>query len=474
MPALHDPRTSSAAFLAIFLFAASPPASAQEVVWEFVGQVPDRQNRIGVLARFEDALYAGGRDYPVGPPITWRVEKRDIGTGALLWTIFPESAPFNTASVDVVAIVPEGGAVYLGGRSLRGGYSSMAIHKVSSSDGSRLWVKDIAASRPELGTFPGDLTGMVADAASLYLTVSGSGITRMLKVRKSDGIVLWDKTELSPPYPNIHQLWPPAIDPLGTDGVYSGLTEGGISKSYVQRRNRETGEVDWQVLVGNSLETAARWLCAQGPSVYAASHSDLKRLQAGDGAQSWSMPLLAPPSHLIVRTDLLSCGGGTVVTATLLCRNRPAGDCLADTQLVEGFDAQTGARLWANKFPDPIVGGAAMATNSRVLLVDLATMDVILGNVRKTNGYNTDWRIARLHPQGDIDSGLRVNQGPAGRPEVVPIAAHRPPALLSPLRVFHDNAVKAVVISASGDAAATQVGTRTSTGPSKSLKRFNP
>ena len=117
----------------------------------------------------------------------WRVEKRELTSGAIIWV---EPGPSVVGAACSIA-VDSSGVYVLGyeGRWSYSDYSSWRIEKISTTNGNLFWKTQMKTS-----TSSGNPAGIAVDATGLYIVGSDKGF-RTEKRSLTDGILQWVQTE---------------------------------------------------------------------------------------------------------------------------------------------------------------------------------------------------------------------------------------------------------------------------------------
>ena len=182
-------------------------------------------------------VYVTGRDYTPGffTPNA-RIEKRNLSTGALIWS---KTSATSTVLYDIET---DGTNNYSGGID-----TNPLLEKRNNTNGNIVWSQSI----PIAGTASAWITDITLDGSFIYINISAfttgytDGYSIVQKRNQSDGNLVWSQTVN--PYVGTPADGMNAIAVDGT-GVYLGgkeRTGASTSRWYMQKRNLSTGALLW-------------------------------------------------------------------------------------------------------------------------------------------------------------------------------------------------------------------------------------
>lgn len=216
-------------------------------------------------------IYVVGRDYALGNA-QWRIEKRDLNTGALIWQQTFNSGAGRDAAMAVAA---DGTGIYVVGYIEGGaGDYKWRIEKRDLSTGNILWQQ---ISNPSV--FEDMALGVAADGSGLYVvgyySVGGQDYGWWLEKRDlRTGALIWRRNSNRGGVDDV--AMDVAVD--GTALYVVGYSEVG-SGDYVwliEKRDLNTGNILWQKTsnptTGNDL---AYGVAVDGTGVYVVGHYEV-------------------------------------------------------------------------------------------------------------------------------------------------------------------------------------------------------
>ncbi len=243
---------------------------AQELIWSATNVGNGTADGVAVDST---GVYVVGAS-PTDPEGDWRVEKRSLTDGSLLWSATSDPSPGLTDSANGVAV--DGTGVYAVGLSslatARSPDVEFRVEKSSPSDGSLIWS---ATSNPTAGW--DSANGVAVDATGVYVVgtdvyaseddcevgIPGSwtGFAEWTVEKRSltDGSLLWSET--SDPTPS-----DPSQCDLGNDGANGVAVDG--SGVYVVGYDSPPGEVEFRVEKRSLTDGSLLWSATSNPRLF--------------------------------------------------------------------------------------------------------------------------------------------------------------------------------------------------------------
>jgi hypothetical protein len=162
------------------------------LLWTQVENTSADADSIWQVAVDDSGIYVVGYDSSPGD-LEWRIEKRNLADGELLWT----QTNNPSAGADFAySVAVDASGIYIVGVDVYTGDDEWRIEKRSLTDGELLWTQ---TSNPSAGV--DWATGVVVDASGIYAvgydTVPGDLEWRIEKRSLTDGKLLW--TQMSNP-----------------------------------------------------------------------------------------------------------------------------------------------------------------------------------------------------------------------------------------------------------------------------------
>ena len=187
------------------------------------------------------ALYVVGEDFALGS-FSWRIEKRSLSDGSLIWNV--TSHPQNQNIARGVAVDDSG--IYVVGESQtpQGVGTEWRTEKRRLIDGSLIW----NATTSPIGDRGNDSAQSVAvDATGVYvvggqLSPAGGFVWRVEKRHLADGSVVWNAT--SQPTPD-QLAWGAAVNASGIYVVGYDYHSEGDQEWRIEKRNLADGSLMW-------------------------------------------------------------------------------------------------------------------------------------------------------------------------------------------------------------------------------------
>ncbi|OGM94178.1 hypothetical protein A2524_00680 [Candidatus Wolfebacteria bacterium RIFOXYD12_FULL_48_21] len=210
------------------------------VIWTKTSNPSSDTDYATAIAIDASGIYVAGYDYVSGRFFRWRIEKRSLSDGAVIWTKTNDPS----ASHDIAnAITIDASGIYVAGfDSILANYQ-WRIEKRSLSDGAIIWTK---TNNPSAG---GDYaTAITVDASGIYVAgvdaIPGNNQWRIEKRSLSDGAVIW--TQTSNPSAQPEGVGAITVDASGIYVVGDDFTPGfGNSQWRIEKRSLSDGAVIW-------------------------------------------------------------------------------------------------------------------------------------------------------------------------------------------------------------------------------------
>lgn len=260
-----------------------------------------------------DGIYVGGYD-EAGGSRKWRLEKRSLIDGAILWTqiINPTGSYDESRSI---ALGSDG--IYLAGWDAAGGYE-WRVEKRSLVDGSAIWAinDNLSGGNDAAKTIAVGSDGVYIGG---YDAMSGNGEWRVEKRSLANGAIIWSKG--ADYTANNDEVTGIAV---GVDGVYIvGWDYGGGHEWRLEKRDLATGNVLWTTTENPSSGNDAAYAVAVGSDAFYVAGYDsslgyqrwlIEKRNFSDGSIVWaktSSPsaAIAGPGGISVGPDEIYVGG---------------------------------------------------------------------------------------------------------------------------------------------------------------------
>jgi hypothetical protein len=210
-----------------------------EIIWKHSENPSPGSNEAYGIARDSTGIYLVGYDNaPGGSDTRWRIEKRTLTTGSLIWTR-TENPSTGGNVADGVAVDSTG--VYVVGYDFAPGDFEWRIEKRSLTDGALIWVQTSNPSKG--GAFA---ISVAVDSTGVYIvgldSVPGNFEWRMEKRSLTTGAMIWARTEN--PSPGFNEALHVAVD---SSGIYvvGGDSIPGNFEWRLEKRTLATGSVIW-------------------------------------------------------------------------------------------------------------------------------------------------------------------------------------------------------------------------------------
>lgn len=233
-------------------------------------------------------LYVAGSELKSGDAnYQWRIEKRSLLTGAVVWTV--ASNP-STAEDLVYAVAVDGTGLYIAGQQIvKGGYEAWRIEKRNLSTGALIWSVMNNPTSSDWGWNADRPYAIAVDSTGLYAAGGDAGVTdgltwnmqwRLEKRSLTNGAVLW--TQRSNYGNGADIAYSVALDGAGGMFVAGIDSAPGSNEWRIEKRSTGTGAVVWsQVGDYSAGDDVASAVAASGSTFYVAG------LDNATGSQEW-------------------------------------------------------------------------------------------------------------------------------------------------------------------------------------------
>ncbi len=250
------------------------------------------------LAVGSDGFYGVGEAAIASGNWGWRMEKRSLLDGALIWGV--NSAPSGLGDKPYATAVGTDGVYFVGYDYNGGGYYQFRIEKRNLSTGAIIWTQTQHVT--PLGY---DILRAVAVGSDgLYVAGSVNNNTswRIQKRNLSTGAIIWDKS-LDPSGGSDA----PTAMTVGTDGVYTVGYASGNAYWYMEKRSFTDGAALWtQTSNPSSYADTPNGVAVGADGVYIAGYD----MVPGNGNQELRMEKhsLVDGTLIWAKSDNLSTG----------------------------------------------------------------------------------------------------------------------------------------------------------------------
>ena len=215
-------------------------------------------------------LYAVGFDHNgAGNTFEWRVEKRSLTTGVIIWAM---SEDISTGSSYAYGVAVDGSGVYVVGydSNTAGTNSEWRVEKRSLTTGVIMW-----AVSEDISTIWDAAYGVAVDASGVYVVgfdqVPGNYEWRVEKRSLTTGVIIWAMSEdISTSYDTAYGV---AVDGSGVYVVGSDENTAGNKREWrVEKRSLTTGVLVWfeseWISSGVNGDDVASGVAVHGSGVY--------------------------------------------------------------------------------------------------------------------------------------------------------------------------------------------------------------
>jgi len=219
------------------------------VIWTATSNPTPGVDEASAVAVDSSGLYVVGiEEYDLANVLfDWRIEKRDVSDGSLIWNATSRPREHNLARG---VAVDDSGIYVVGESTISPGNTEWRIEKRRLTDGSMIWN---ATSHPSVDSLDSAAAAAV-DATGLYVVGNDQPVTggmewRAEKRNLSDGSLVWNATS----YPTVgnNWVWHVAIDPSGI---------------YVAGSDQSPGNEEWRVEKRHLLDGSLMWNATSNPS----------------------------------------------------------------------------------------------------------------------------------------------------------------------------------------------------------------
>ena len=320
-------------------------------------------------------IYVAGRDMSPGNS-EWRIEKRDLGTGSVIWTqtINP------TGGLDeATAITADTSGIYVAGYDNTYNWQSH-IEKRDLSTGTLIWTQANFSSSASRMAY-----AITADASGIYvagLDYLGGFPNFLWRIEKRDlntGNVIWIQTNNPSPVSDI--AYAITVD---TSGIYvTGEDGSGDGQWRIEKRNLSTGNIIWTQTSNPSVNADVAYaITADASGIYVAG-SDCS---PGAFKAQWR----------IEKRDLIT--GSVIWTHT----NNPS----ADSDIPYGITADTSGIYVAGHEGDP--------SRMRIEKLNPNTGALICTQTSNPNAYSIWAQAITAYAGGIYVAGSDNSNSPGG------------------------------------------------------------
>jgi hypothetical protein len=225
--------------VSILLIQGSPLCFAQNIVWTVTDNLSGYADEAFAVTCDGTYIYVAGYDCSEGSSNhRWRIQKRNKSDGSVVWDVNENPS----SSDDVVkAIACDGSYIYMAGYDYSPGHPQGRIQKRNKSDGSVVWT---------VTEHPSDSVAAAITSDGAYIYLAGYGIGpgnnqwRIQKRNKSDGSVVWTLTEDPSTLADSARAITCDVSYIYVAG-YDSSQGFGNSQWRIQKRNKSDGSVVW-------------------------------------------------------------------------------------------------------------------------------------------------------------------------------------------------------------------------------------
>jgi hypothetical protein len=262
------------------------------VMWTVTSNPAPGLDEASAVALDGSGLYVVGFEEYSPHALGWRIEKRSLSDGSLMWNASSRPREENVASG---VAVDDSGIYVVGESTISAADTEWRIEKRRLTDGSVIWN---ATSHPSVGGM--DSAGAAAvDATGLYVVgaeqpVTGGFKWRVEKRRLSDGSLVWNAT--SHPSTGNDVVWQVAVDASGIYMVGSDETLGN-EEWRVEKRRLVDGSLIWNATSNpSSRDDEAKGVAVDASSVYMVGFDQspdnyqwrIEKRSVADGSLVWT------------------------------------------------------------------------------------------------------------------------------------------------------------------------------------------
>jgi hypothetical protein len=378
--------------------AVTPNPQPGGIIWSASEHITNNNNYANGVAVDSSGVYVVGIDHPSSSTMEWRVEKRSLATGAIIWA-FSEHISISNDGANGVAV--DGSGVYVVGadQNTAGNLTEWRIEKRNLATGALIWaVSEHISSSVDVAS------RVAVDASGIYVTgydkktAGNLAEWRVEKRSLTTGALIWSVWEhISTANDYTDGI---AID---TSGIYvTGYdqnTIGNKNEWRVEKRSLTTGAIIWAFSEHiSSSDDYASGVAVDGSGVYVVGYDyapgnyewRIEKRSLTTGAILWHSS-----EHISSGNDYAS--GVAVDASGVYVAGYDSVPVSWYQWRVEKRSLTTGAIIWSQ--PERISIGSDAAYG---VAVDASGLYVI-GYDRTTGQY--EWRVEkRSKPQGDLVS----------------------------------------------------------------------
>ncbi|MGA2462720.1 MAG: choice-of-anchor U domain-containing protein [Candidatus Bathyarchaeia archaeon] len=386
-----------------------PPAGG--ITWALSEHMSSATDSAMGVAFDGSGVYVAGYDQnTAGNEYEWRVEKRSPTIGAIMWAV---SEHISSGSDAAYAVAVDGSGVYVVGYDHNLGSDGWRVEKRSLTTGALIWFQSEHINNNDCRPY-----GVAVDGSGVYVvgsdenTVGNKWEWRVEKRSLTTGAIMWVVSEhISSATDEARGV---AVDASGVYVVgYDSNTAGNKWEWRVEKRSLTTGAIMWAVSEHISSDfDAAYGVAVDGSGIYVVGHDSntagneyewrVEKRSLTTGAIIWfesewiSSGLSGNDDTSGVAVD----GSGVYVVGS---DENTVGNI--DEWRVEKRSLTTGAIIWAQS--EHVSSGYDYTSG---VAVDGSGVYVV-GTDSNTPGNNYEWRVERRSkPQGDLVSATGMGK----------------------------------------------------------------
>ena len=203
------------------------------VIWTQYSLLSTGFDDIWSITADASGVYVAGHDNNLGSSnAQWHIEKRDLNTGAIIWSQLSNTSSNNEWAQ---AITVDASGIYVAGNDRKFGVNSpqWRIEKRNLSTGAISWTRTVHIN----GNGNDNATAITADASGVYVAGKAAGLGCVKKLSLSKGTVIWSQSgaAITNGASDDHQ----AIT-ADASGIY---VTGGGGVWNIEKRNLSTGSL---------------------------------------------------------------------------------------------------------------------------------------------------------------------------------------------------------------------------------------
>lgn len=257
-----------------------------DLIWIQTSNPSDQSDLAYAVAVDGSGIYVVGYDYPPSiPQFEWRIEKRNLANGSLVWVQTSDPSSGNDGAYDVA--VDSSGIYVVGTDTSPGpgsGNSQWRIEKRKLTDGSLIWNQ---TNNPS--PISDSALGVAVDSSGVYIVGSDNspGLAdyqwRIEKRNLADGSLIWSQT--SDPSTSADSAYDVAVDATGAY-VVGYDNAAGNHEWRIEKRNLTDGSLLWsQTSNPTAGFNVAEAVAVDGSGVYVVGYET----PAGSSDHMWRM-----------------------------------------------------------------------------------------------------------------------------------------------------------------------------------------